>query len=132
MISFVDKKDLAQLERINRDVNSRIVHEDTLRNIQWKPIRFEFSNMFSYGEDNKIDFTKLNGLMGLFAPNEAGKSSIFDAISFCLYDKSSRAFKAQNILNNRKTDFRCYLHFKLMEWIIILKELQKQLTKERM
>ena len=113
MMPFVDSKDLAQLERINRDVNSRIVHEDTLRNIMWKPIRFEFSNMFSYGEDNKIDFTKLNGLMGLFAPNAQGKSSIFDAISFCLYDKSSRAFKAQNILNNRKTDFRCYLHFQV-------------------
>jgi DNA repair exonuclease SbcCD ATPase subunit/3',5'-cyclic AMP phosphodiesterase CpdA len=113
MMPFVDKKDLAQLERINRDVNSRIVHEDTLRNIQWKPVRFEFSNMFSYGEDNKIDFTKLNGLMGLFAPNAQGKSSIFDAISFCLYDKSSRAFKAANILNNRKTEFRCYLHFQV-------------------
>jgi DNA repair exonuclease SbcCD ATPase subunit len=113
MMPFVDKKDLAQLENINRDVNSRIVHEDTLRNIQWKPIRFEFSNMFSYGEGNKIDFSKLNGLMGLFAPNAQGKSSIFDAISFCLYDKSSRAFKAANILNNRKTDFRCYLHFQV-------------------
>jgi DNA repair exonuclease SbcCD ATPase subunit len=79
----------------------------------WKPIRFEFSNMFSYGEDNKIDFNKLNGLMGLFAPNAQGKSSIFDAISFCLYDKSSRAFKAANILNNRKTDFRCYLNFQV-------------------
>ena len=113
MMPFVDKKDLAELENINRDVNSRIVHEDTLRNIQWKPIRFEFSNMFSYGEDNKIDFTKLGGLMGLFAPNAQGKSSIFDAISFCLYDKSSRAFKAANILNNRKTEFRCYLNFQV-------------------
>lgn len=113
MMPFVDKNDLAQLENINRDVNSRIIHEDTLRNIMWKPIRFEFSNMFSYGEDNKIDFSKLNGLMGLFAPNAQGKSSIFDAISFCLYDKSSRAFKAQNILNNRKTDFRCYLNFQV-------------------
>ena len=113
MMPFVDKNDLAELEKINRDVNSRIVHEDTLRNIQWKPIRFEFSNMFSYGEDNKIDFSKLNGLMGLFAPNAQGKSSIFDAISFCLYDKSSRAFKAANILNNRKTDFRCYLNFQV-------------------
>jgi DNA repair exonuclease SbcCD ATPase subunit len=113
MMPFVDAKDLGELEKINRDVNSRITHEETLRNIYWKPIRFEFSNMFSYGEDNKIDFSKLNGLMGLFAPNAQGKSSIFDAISFCLYDKSSRAFKAQNILNNRKQDFSCHLHFQI-------------------
>jgi exonuclease SbcC len=51
--------------------------------------------------------------MGLFAPNAAGKSSLFDAISFCLYDKCSRAFKASNILNNRKTDFVCNLHFQI-------------------
>jgi exonuclease SbcC len=49
--------------------------------------------------------------MGLFAPNASGKSSLFDAISFCLYDKSSRAFKAANIMNNRKTDFKCKLEF---------------------
>jgi DNA repair exonuclease SbcCD ATPase subunit len=111
MMPFVTQQDLAELETINRDVNSRIVLDDVARNIQWKPIKFEFSNMFSYGEDNVIDFSKLNGLMGLFAPNASGKSSLFDSISFCLYDKSSRAFKAANIMNNRKTDFKCKLEF---------------------
>ena len=113
MMPFVVPEDLKGLELINRDINSRIVQDDIQRNIQWKPIRFEFSNMFSYGEKNKIDFTKLNGLVGLFAPNAAGKSSLFDAVSFCLYDKSSRAYKAANILNNRKTDFDCTLYFQI-------------------
>jgi DNA repair exonuclease SbcCD ATPase subunit len=113
MMPFVVPEDLKGLELINRDINSRIVQDDIQRNIQWKPIRFEFSNMFSYGESNKIDFTKLNGLVGLFAPNAAGKSSLFDAVSFCLYDKSSRAYKASNILNNRKTDFDCTLYFQI-------------------
>ncbi len=113
MMPFVTKEDLDGLEVINRDINSRITHDDIQRNIHWKPVKFEFSNMFSYGENNKIDFTKVGGLMGLFAPNAAGKSSLFDAISFCLYDKCSRAFKASNILNNRKTDFVCHLHFQI-------------------
>ena len=113
MMPFVVPEDLKGLELINRDINSRIVQDDIQRNIQWKPIRFEFSNMFSYGEKNKIDFTKLNGLVGLFAPNAAGKSSLFDAVSFCLYDKSSRAYKASNILNNRKTEFDCTLYFQI-------------------
>ena len=113
MMPFVSKDDLDGLETINRDINSRITHEDIQRNIHWKPVKFEFSNMFSYGENNKIDFTKVGGLMGLFAPNAAGKSSLFDAISFCLYDKCSRAFKASNILNNRKQDFVCHLHFQI-------------------
>ena len=113
MMPFVTDDDLKGLELINRDVNNRITNDEIQRNIFWKPIRFDFSNMFSYGEDNKIEFNKLNGLMGLFAANASGKSSIFDAISFCLYDKCSRAFKAQNILNNRKKDFYCQLHFQI-------------------
>jgi DNA repair exonuclease SbcCD ATPase subunit len=113
MMPFTTNVDLDGLEVINRDINSRITQEEVHRNIHWKPIKFTFSNMFSYGENNKIDFQKIGGLMGLFAPNAAGKSSLFDAISFCLYDKSSRAFKAQNIMNNRKSDFECELHFQV-------------------
>jgi DNA repair exonuclease SbcCD ATPase subunit len=109
MIPGITSDELAKLQTINTEINNRIVHEDIQRNIRWKPIRFEFSNMFSYGEANKIDFSKVNGLMGLFAPNASGKSSLFDAISFCLYDKCSRAFKAQNIMNNRKDTFECHL-----------------------
>ena len=41
--------------------------------------------MFSYGEDNVVDFTKLNGIIGLFAPNASGKSALLDAWHFvCL------------------------------------------------
>ena len=113
MMPFTTPEDIAGLYEINQDINSRIVHDDIQRNINWKPVKFTFSNMFSYGENNKIDFTKVGGLMGLFAPNATGKSSLFDAISFCLYDKCSRAFKAANILNNRKSDFDCQLHFQV-------------------
>ena len=113
MMPFTTTADLDGLEVINRDINSRIVQDEVHRNIHWKPIKFEFSNMFSYGENNKIDFSKVGGLMGLFAPNASGKSSLFDAISFCLFDKCSRAFKATHIMNNRKSDFQCELHFQV-------------------
>jgi DNA repair exonuclease SbcCD ATPase subunit len=111
MMPFVTKEDLAGIEKINRDINSRIQPSELQRNISWKPIRFDFSNMFSYGERNVINFDKINGLMGLFAPNAQGKSSLFDAISFCLFDKCSRAYKASAIMNNRKADFHCQLEF---------------------
>jgi DNA repair exonuclease SbcCD ATPase subunit/DNA repair exonuclease SbcCD nuclease subunit len=111
MMPFVTKEDLAGIENINRDINSRIQPSELQRNISWKPIRFDFSNMFSYGESNIINFDKVNGLMGLFAPNAQGKSSLFDAISFCLFDKCSRAYKASAIMNNRKSDFHCQLEF---------------------
>ena len=113
MMPFATAEDIAGIQSLNKEINSRIVLDDIARNIQWKPVRFEFSNMFSYGEDNVINFDKVNGLMGLFAPNAAGKSSLFDAISFCLFDKCSRAFKAANIMNNRKADFHCQLDFQV-------------------
>jgi DNA repair exonuclease SbcCD ATPase subunit/DNA repair exonuclease SbcCD nuclease subunit len=111
MMPFVTKEDLDGIEKINRDINSRIQPSELQRNISWKPIKFDFSNMFSYGERNVINFDKVNGLMGLFAPNAQGKSSLFDAISFCLFDKCSRAYKASAIMNNRKSDFHCQLEF---------------------
>ena len=129
MMPFTTKSDLDGLDIINRDINSRIVQEEIHRNIHWKPIKFTFSNMFSYGEDNKIDFSKVSGLMGLFAPNAAGKSSLFDAISFCLFDKCSRAFKAQNILNNRKSDFECQLHFQVDGIDFYIKRTAKTINK---
>jgi len=111
MMPFVTKEDLEGIEKINRDINSRIQPSESQKNISWKPVKFEFSNMFSYGEDNIINFEKVGGLMGLFAPNAQGKSSLFDAISFCLFDKCSRAYKAVSIMNNRKSDFHCQLDF---------------------
>ena len=131
MLPFATPSDLNGLELINRDINSRIKQEEIYRNIQWKPINFSFSNMFSYGEDNIIDFTKVGGLMGLFAPNASGKSSLFDAISFCLFDKCSRAFKATNIMNNRKSDFECKLHLQISGIDYYIKRTARTINKGR-
>ncbi len=129
MMPFTTVADLDGLEVINTDINSRIVQEEVHRNIHWKPIKFTFSNMFSYGENNKIDFSKVGGLMGLFAPNASGKSSLFDAISFCLFDKCSRAFKATHIMNNRKSDFQCQLHFQVNGIDFHIKRTAKTINK---
>ena len=113
MMPFVTDEEIAGIQSLNKEINGRIELDELTRNVKWKPVRFEFSNMFSYGEDNVINFSKVNGLMGLFAPNAAGKSSLFDAISFCLFDKCSRAYKASHIMNNRKADFHCQLDFEV-------------------
>ena len=108
---LADDDTIDKIQQINRDINTKLTDDDVTPNIQWIPQSFEFTNMFSYGEDNKVDFTKTKGIVGIFAPNASGKSSLFDALSFCVYDKTSRTYIAKNILNNRKTNFRCKLHF---------------------
>jgi len=112
---MLDDETLGKIEDLNNKLNKRLTDDDLVKNITWKPIKFEFNNMFSYGENNIVNFDNMKGLMGVFAPNASGKSSLFDALSFCIFDKSSRAFKAQNILNNRKTEFSCKLEFEINE-----------------
>jgi len=104
---IVDEESLLKIQDINTDLNAELPEEEVFRNIDWKIKKFEFNNMFSYGEGNVIDFTNLNGIIGMFAPNASGKSSLLDALSFCLYDTSSRTYKADNILNTKKDWFSC-------------------------
>jgi DNA repair exonuclease SbcCD ATPase subunit len=109
---LLDEETLNKVIEINNNVNTKITHEDT-DNILWIPKKFEFSNMFSYGEGNKIEFNKAKGIIGLFAPNTQGKSSLFDSLSFCIFDKCSRAFKATHIMNNQKDTFSCKFNFEI-------------------
>jgi len=110
---LADDDTIDKIKQINRDINTKLIEEDMTPNVQWVPHQFEFSNMFSYGENNKIRFDSINGIVGIFAPNASGKSSLFDALSFCIFDKTSRTYVAKNVLNNRKSNFYCKLHFEI-------------------
>jgi hypothetical protein len=112
---IVDEKTLLKIKELNDDLNGNLPAEEISRNVFWKLKRFEWSNMFSYGEDNIVDFTKLNGIIGMFAPNASGKSALLDSLSFCLFDTSSRAFKADRVLNNKKGSFNCKINFEINE-----------------
>ena len=110
---IVDEATLIKIKNINESLNQDLPEEEVYRNVNWKLKTLKFSNMFSYGEDNVVNFTKLNGIVGMFAPNAQGKSSLLDALSFCLFDNCSRAFKAENVLNNKKKDFYCKVNFEI-------------------
>ena len=110
---IVDDDTMIKIKKVLTDLNSVIPEADIQRNVHWKLKKFEFSNMFSYGEDNIVDFTKLNGIIGLFAPNATGKSALLDSLSFCLFDTCSRAYKADNIINNSKTTLNCLVNFEI-------------------
>ena len=120
---------LLKIKNINESLNQIIPEEEVYRNVNWKLKNFEFSNMFSYGENNKVDFTKLNGIVGMFAPNASGKSSLLDALSFCLFDTCSRAFKAENVLNNKKKDFYCKVVFEIEGQEYVIERVAKKQRK---
>ena len=112
---IIEDEILLKIKDINEELNNQLPVEEISRNVFWKLKRFEWSNMFSYGEDNVVDFTRLNGIIGLFAPNATGKSALLDSLSFALFDTSSRAYKAERILNNKKGSFRCKVGFEINE-----------------
>ncbi len=109
----VDDELMKKVVSVNNKLNAQISHEDHSRNIHWRPLKFTFSNMFSYGENNEIDFENMHGIHGIFAQNASGKSSSMDALIFCLYDKTPRAFRGDHIMNNRKDTFECELKFEI-------------------
>jgi DNA repair exonuclease SbcCD ATPase subunit len=109
----VSEELLEKIFNINEKYNQSIDKDKIIRNIRWKPKKFEFSNMFSYGENNVIDFTDMKGVIGVFAVNASGKSSILSALSFCIFDKCDRAFKASHVLNSQKMSFHCKFNFEI-------------------
>ena len=117
----IDDELMKKIVSVNNKLNAQINHDDHSRNIHWRPLKFTFSNMFSYGEGNEIDFEKMQGLHGVFAPNASGKSSSMDALIFCLYDKTPRAFRGDHIMNNRKDTFECELKFEIDQDIYFIR-----------
>ncbi len=109
----IDDSVLAKIQVINADLNSQLPEEEVSRNVNWKLKKFEFDNMFSFGDKNVVDFEKTNGSIGLFAPNASGKSSLLDALSFCLFDTCSRTIFAKDVMNNKKNTFSCKLNFEV-------------------
>ena len=133
----IDDKTIQRLFDINEFTNSSIgMKNDLPRNVDWKLKYIEFGNMFSYGKKNKIDFTKLNGVVGVVAPNHSGKSALIDIIAYTIFDTCSRTFKAIEVLNNKSKNFEVKLSLEVngMDYIIhrtgLLKERRVRKTGE--
>jgi DNA repair exonuclease SbcCD ATPase subunit len=98
-------EEMDAIRHINRTINSKLPAVESVRHMTWHPIRFEFDNMFSYGEGNVVEFENLQDVCGLFAANTSGKSSLLDAITYTIFDKCSKTGKANEVLNNKKSMF---------------------------
>lgn len=74
----------------------------------------KFGNAMTYGISNVINFSKLNGIVGIVAPNFSGKSSIIDILLYSIYEESLRGAK-KDILNVNKTTFTTYCSFDIKD-----------------
>jgi len=82
------------LEYLNKIIIDNKSVEDDIEYVKsdWKILWLSFDNMYGYGPNNVIDFTKypINEIVGIFGENAIGKSSIIDILTFMLYSRSAR------------------------------------------
>ncbi len=109
----VHKSDIELVQRLNYEFNTHLGAHNIRQHDNWIPMRLEFSNMFSYGENNVIEFNSYSGVVGICAGNGMGKSALLDILCFTLFDKSTRASKGAHIMNSAKDKFNCKLEFQI-------------------
>ena len=99
-----DDETLQRVFAMNEKYNSKAEeNEEVARNVNWRLTSLEWDNLFNYGEDNKIDFTNLAGIVGIFGKNFSGKSSIIDSFLYTLFNSTSKNVRKNlNIINQTK------------------------------
>lgn len=79
------------IRTIDEECVRKTQDEDSLHpHAFWRVNKIAWSNLFNYGDGNVIDMDHALGLVGIFAPNASGKSSIFDVFLESLFDKVTK------------------------------------------
>lgn len=114
---FFVNEDLEQINEINEIYEkyiSQLNKEQNINSKNWSINKLEFSNTFSYGENNHINFDNLSGIVGIFGKNRAGKSSIPGTLMYSLFNASDRgAIKNTDIINYEKNNCNTKVTFTL-------------------
>ena len=105
-----DDATLKRVYEMNKKYNMVVEQEeDVRRNINWKLKKLEFDNLFNYGESNSIDFSKLEGVVGILGKNFSGKSSIIDSLLYTVYNTTSKNNRRNfNLINQEEDACRGY------------------------
>lgn len=111
----VDEDTLDEVYDLNRKYNTAAEEEEEVsRNVNWKLNKFEWDNLFNYGESNAINFDRLNGTVGIFGKNFSGKSSIIDGLLFTIFNSTSKNERKNfNVINQNKQSGRGKVEFQI-------------------
>ena len=99
-----DEDTLQRVFAMNEKYNSKAEeNEEVARNVNWRLTELEWDNLFNYSDGNKINFTNLSGIVGIFGKNFSGKSSIIDSFLYTLFNSTSKNVRKNlNIINQTK------------------------------
>ena len=105
---FIESKGYADHQEkvlsINKMVENKMSEEEgnQAQFKKWYIRNIEFSNFLSYGENQKLDFDKLNGIVVVESdpPNFGGKTVLtVDLLMFLFFNETTKTSKAEEIFN---------------------------------
>jgi exonuclease SbcC len=93
------KEAIVTLDEVLHDALAKIPEKK-----KWCLRAIRFDNILAYGKDNFVTFDEMPGIIGLFAPNNAGKSSFIGALSYVLFNESDRNRAKNSLIINRQSE----------------------------
>ena len=123
---------------INRMVENKIAEkqEETAQFKKWYIKNIEFSNFLSYGENQRLDFEKLNGIVVVESdpPNFGGKTVLsVDLLMFLFFNETTKTTKAEEIFNRFSDKNKVHVKGEVQidgEDYIIVRTIERKLSKK--
>ena len=123
---------------INRMVENRMKEDETetTQFKKWYIRNIEFSNFLSYGENQRVDFDKCNGVVVVESdpPNFGGKTVLsVDLLLFLFFNETTKTTKAEEIFNRFTDKDSVVVKGEVTidgEDYIILRKIERKLSKK--
>ena len=127
-----------QILNINGMVENKLAESDTETTSfkKWYIKNIEFSNFLSYGENQKIDFDKCNGITVVESnpPNFGGKTVLsVDLLMFLFFNETTKTTKAEEIFNRFTDKNKVLVKGEITidgEEYIIVRSIERKLSKK--
>jgi len=123
---------LQKVFEINKKYNSIAEeNEEVSRNVRWSLKSLKWDNLFNYGEGNKIDFDKLEGVVGIFGKNFSGKSSIIDSLLWGVQNSTSKNVRKNvNIINQNQQNAKAEVEIVVDDKLYIVERTAEKYLKK--
>ena len=123
---------------INRMVENKMLEkqEESTQFKKWYIRNIEFSNFLSYGENQRLDFDSLNGIVVIESnpPNFGGKTVLsVDLLMFLFFNETTKTTKAEEIFNRFTDKDRVTVKGEVTidgEDYIIIRTIERKLSKK--
>ena len=127
----VEDETLQRVIELNKKYNIIVEEGEVVkRNINWRLKSLEWNNLFNYGEGNRIDFSNMAGIVGIFGKNFSGKSSVIDSLLYTLYNTTSKGNRKNlNSINQDREWCSGKVEIEIMDNVLTVERRSEKYTK---